>query len=413
MVKDTTFYDRLEVTPTTSIEDIKKKGKKLLIKWHPDKNPNNIAEATKKFQEIQEALSVLDNPEKKEIYDRFGMDGIKGDMGGGGGGGFNPFGGGGFPFGGDNPFAAFGGAFGGGGFGGFPGGGGQREEKENIVERLNVTLEQIYKEESVNLKYNQKIICTNCKGEGTPSGFKVNCNDCGGKGMKVRIIRMGPIQQQAIAPCNTCNSKGKIIPDAHKCNTCSATGHVSKEKTIAIPLKNGFGNGLKMQLEGKGNQLNGAKSDLIVIINELEHPVYKRRGNDLVIEVELKLYQALFGFDKVITHLDGRKLHLHHTGKTNYGTIRKINEEGMEDLRTKRKGDLIIKFNIDLPTITNETLTKALILINKDESVKEKEVQSNETLVKTIMLDTVEREYSNEQEQNEEQGGGGPECAQQ
>jgi DnaJ family protein A protein 2 len=228
---------------------------------------------------------------------------------------------------------------------------------------------------------------------------------------------MGPIQQQAIAPCNTCNSKGKIIPDVHKCTPCTATGYILKEKTIAIPLKNGFGNGLKMQLEGKGNQVSGTKSDLIVIINELEHPVYKRRGSDLIIEVELKLFQALFGFDKVITHLDGRKLHLHHTGKTNYGTIRKINEEGMEDLRTKRKGDLIIKFNIDLPTITNETLTKALILINKDESVNEKEVQSDETLVKTIMLDTVERDATNDRHTNDDEqeggGGGGPECAQQ
>jgi len=410
MVKDTTFYDRLEISPTSSIEEIKKKGKKLLIKWHPDKNPNNIEGSTKKFQEIQEALSILENPEKKEIYDRFGMDGIKGDMGGDGG-GFNPFGPG-FPFGGENPFGAFGGFPG--GFNPFGGGMNPREEKENIMERLNVTLEQIYKEESVNLKYNQKVTCVACKGEGSSNGVKTTCHDCGGKGMKMRIMRMGPIQQQSVVPCGTCSSKGKIIPDANKCNSCSASGFTMKEKTIAIPLKNGFGNGLKMQMEGKGHQINGMKTDLIIIINELEHPIFKRRGNDLLVEVELKLFQALFGFDKVITHLDGRRLHLHHTGKTNYGTVRKINEEGMMDLRSKRKGDLIIKFNIDLPTITNETLTKALVLIDKAESTNEKAIQTEENLVKTIMLDTYEREQQDEhQEEQQEESQRGPECVQQ
>jgi len=411
MVKDTTYYDRLEVSPTSSIDEIKKKGKKLLIKWHPDKNPNNIEASTKKFQEIQEALSVLENPEKKELYDQFGMQGPD-SMGGG-----NPFGGDG------NPFAAFsgafggafggGGPFGGGGFNPF-GGGPQREEKENIVERLNVTLEQIYKEESVNLKYNQKVNCMNCKGEGCVNGVKINCTDCNGKGVRIKIMRMGPIQQQAIAPCVTCNSKGKIIPDAHKCSGCNASGFVLKEKVIAIPLKNGFGNGLKMQLEGKGHQTNGQKTDLIVIINEIEHQTFKRRGSDLIVEIELKLFQALFGFDKVITHLDGKRLHLHHTGKTNYGTVRKISDLGMLDLRTRRNGDLIITFKIDLPTITNETLTKALILIDKSESVIEKEIQNEQNLVKTIMVDSQNYESNAQDDQDEHHHQQqGPECVQQ
>jgi DnaJ family protein A protein 2 len=409
MVKDTTLYNRLEVSPSTPIDEIKKKGKKLLIKWHPDKNPGNVEEATKKFQDIQEALSILENPEKREVYDKFGMDGIKGDMGGQEG-GFNPFGAG-FPFGGDGPFGfSFGGGnpFG----GGFPGQMNRSEEKENVVERLDVTLEQIYKEESVNLKYNQKVACTKCNGEGSTDGKKISCNDCNGKGVKVRIMRMGPIQQQAVSPCGSCSGKGTSIPDSSKCTGCAASGYVTKEKTMAIPLKKGFGNGLKMQLEGKGHNVKGNKSDLIVIINELEHPVFKRKGSDLIVEIELKLYQALFGFDKIITHLDGRKLHLHHTGKTNYQTVRRISGEGMLDLRSKQNGDLIIKFTIDLPTITNETLMKALILVDKNESLTEKNVQKEENLVKTIMMDMNENYNSNDSahEDNHPQG---PECVQQ
>jgi len=414
MVKDTSLYNRLEVSPTSPIDEIKKKGKKLLIKWHPDKNPNNVEEATKKFQDIQEALSILENPEKRDIYDKFGMDGIKGDMGGQEG-GFNPFGGGGFPFGPDGPFGF---AFGGGGnpFGGFPGQMNRNDEKENIVERLNVTLEQIYKEESVNLKYNQKVSCGKCNGDGSTDGKKISCNDCNGKGVKIRIMRIGPIQQQAVSPCTSCSGKGTSIPEESKCPTCSTSGYVIKEKIITIPLKNGFGNGLKMQLEGKGHNIKGNKSDLIVIINELEHNIFKRKGSDLLVEIELKLFQALFGFDKVLTHLDGRKLHLHHTGKTNYNTLRRISGEGMLDLRSRQNGDLIIKFTINLPTITNETLTKALILVDKNESVIEKNIQKEENLVKTIMMDMNEHyneHYNSQESTNEDNQQQGPECVQQ
>jgi DnaJ family protein A protein 2 len=429
MVKDTTLYDRLEIESNTPTKEIEKKGKKLLIKWHPDKNPNNVEEATKKFQEIQEAMSILTSPEKREMYDKFGMEGIKG----GDGGGFNPFEGfasafgqgfpfpggfqgGGFPF--PGGFPGQGGGFPGQG-GGFPGQGGNRTpEKENIMERVDVTLNQIYNEETINVTYNQKLSCTKCNGEGTNDGNKSECKDCAGKGVKVKVQRMGPLVTQALVPCNICNGKGKIILDANKCTTCNSLGYTNKEKTIQLPLKNGFGNGIKMQLEGKGNNINGIKSDLIVIINELEHPIFKRQGYNLLIEIDLKLYQALFGFDKIISHLDGRKLHLHHSGKTNYGTIRKIVGEGMVDLRTKNKGDLIIKFKFDLPTITNETLIKALMLVDKQESINEKELIKEAGLVSTMMIDIDDKDFNNSksssnQEDDSQDERRGPECVQQ
>ena len=433
MVKDRTLYDRLEIDPTASIKEIEKKGKKLLIKWHPDKNPDKVQESTKKFQDIQEAMTVLTNQEKRDMYDQFGLDGLKG--GDGGGGGFNPFDGfatafgGGFPFGGGGfPFpGGFPGGPGGfpGGPGGFPGGPGGPggPERENIIQNVNVKLSQIYKEETIDVKYNQKQTCTNCHGEGTKDGVKNDCGDCGGKGIKMKIVRMGPLQTQSLVPCNSCNGKGKIIAEANKCPTCTSLGYITKEKVVQVPLKNGFGNGIKMQLDGKGNNIKGIKSDLIVIINETEDEVFKRKNNDLLVTIELKLYQALFGFDKVINHLDGRKLHLHHTGRTNFGTIRKITEEGMFDLRTKRKGDLLIKFTFSLPNITNETLTKALMLVDKQESLNEKELVKQTDLIKTMMIDTDESNFSTsnnsnnnhheEQDEGDEGGGRGPECVQQ
>jgi DnaJ-class molecular chaperone len=140
-----------------------------------------------------------------------------------------------------------------------------------------------------------------------------------------------------------------------------------------------------------------------------------------VIEIELKLYQALFGFSKVVEHLDGKKLFLQYTGKTEFGTVRKICGEGMKDLRTGIKGDLIIKFNIDLPTITNETLMKALTLMDKSESKREKSILTEENLVKTIMTDitTYKSNKNNKVSDDEESDDGnnsneGPsECRQQ
>jgi len=429
MVKDTTLYNKLEINPEASMEEIKKKGKKLLIKWHPDKHPKENQEmATKKFQEIQEAMSILENPEKRETYDKFGMDAVKdlegmkaaGEAQGGGGfpfahfasnfGGMGGMGGmGGFPF----PDGAFGG-FPFGGMGGPPNRGGQ--ERENIIEKVDVTLGQIYREETINVKYNQKVTCQKCNGDCTNDGKKAQCNDCQGRGHQIRIMRMGPMVTQQMIPCTTCNAKGIVIPEENRCTSCSGVGYNVKEKIVPIQLKNGFGNGIKMQLEGKGNNLNGIKTDLVIILNEIQDKTFKRINNDLLVEIELKLYQALFGFDKVIEHLDGRKLHLHHTGKTNFGTIRKITGEGMSNLRTKEKGDLIIKFIFKLPNITNETLTKAIMLVDKPETITEKEVQGQINLHKTTMIDVSENDVNMKENDNEEEEGVGPkqaECIQQ
>ena len=201
------------------------------------------------------------------------------------------FGGGGFPGG--------GGGFPGGQFNMFP----QREErKENVMEKLKVTLKQIFKEESVELKYKHKICCAKCNGEGSNDGSKTDCNDCGGKGLRTQVMKMGPMVQHSVVPCNACRGKGKKIPDQNKCESCTGSGTLEKEKTIPIPLKNGLTSGVSLQLPGKGHHLKNTKTDLIVVIEVEEDPIFKRGGSDLVIEIDLKLFQALFGFNKVIEH---------------------------------------------------------------------------------------------------------------
>jgi DnaJ family protein A protein 2 len=391
MVKDTTLYDRLEIQPDASVPQIKKAYNKLSKVWHPDKHEESKKEeATQKFKEITEARDILTDEGKRQTYDNVGMDMFKnpqdnmndqfGDFG-------NMFGGmggmPGFAFGGMPGFA-----FGGGGMPGMPG------RAENIVETLNVTLEQLYNEESVNVTYKQHVMCTKCDGEGSKDGKKSECIPCKGKGMRVQIINMGPgVVQQHVGPCNVCNGKGKIVEENNKCDICQGKCYTVKDKTIPIPLRSGLSNGNKVNIQGKGHQLKNMKTDLIVVICEVAHKTFKRVRDDLFVDVDLKLYQGLFGFDKTITHLDNRKLHISSSSKTDVNTVKKINGEGMKTLNGG-KGDLYIRFNMTLPNFANlpqetkNTIKSALQAFDKAEVQNEnviKMASSSSGLVKTIM----------------------------
>jgi DnaJ family protein A protein 2 len=422
MVKDTTLYKILEVEPDANEATIKKAYIKLSKTWHPDKHADDMKEeATKKFKEITEAKEILTNKEKRDLYDQIGMDILKQGAQGQEGPDFgNMFGGmGGFPFGGMP--------------GGFPFGGMHQQNSgpENINETMNVTLEQIYNEESVNFTYKQKVLCSKCDGEGSKNGKPTTCNGCNGKGMRVQVVRMGPMIQQAVSPCQQCNGKGKMIEDSNKCDVCNAKCYTMKDKTIQVPLKAGLSNGNKINLQGRGHMLKNGKTDLIIQINEVPHKIFKRHENDLFVDMDLKLYQALFGFDKIINHLDGRKLHISCSSKTDVNMIRKISGEGMISLNGS-KGDMYIKFNMTLPNFNNlpqDTKTQiknALQIMDKNEVTNETQVKTTSNLVKTIMNDCKAEQTENilnllmqlnqpERHNNsdEDNNNGQPQCVQQ
>lgn len=395
MVKDTKLYDILEVGSDATEVQIKKSYNKLSKIWHPDKHldPEKKKEATVKFQEINQAKTILMDEEKRRIYDQVGMDMFKHDSEGGGG-----------PSGGPNPFADFGNIFGGGfpfGMGGFPGFGGPmggmdpRQTKnipEHIIEQVNATLEDIVCQKSVNVNYKQKVYCTKCNGEGTKNGQESECKPCGGKGKQVRVMRMGPMIQQMVSDCSNCKGKGTFIEEQNKCDGCGGKGYTVKDKNIQVPLNTGVLFGQDAVIEGKGHQLKNTKTHLIIKVRELVHKVFKRLGDDLYVEMELKLYQALFGFDKILTQLDGRKLHISCSGKTEFNSIRKINGEGITNPEGN-KGDLYIRFIVNLPNFNNlpsdtKTQLKALLQsFDKTEVLNETSVNKSTGLVKTICSD--------------------------
>lgn len=378
MVKDTILYDRLNISPDATDEQIKKAFNKLSILHHPDKNPNNIEESTQRFHEINEAKETLLDKEKRQLYDQIGISILNGDV----------------PM--QNPFSNFENifnqnfAFNMGGRGHMNGNSRRGVQVEDITETLNVTLEQIYNEEIFNFNYKYKSTCSECNGEGTKDKKPSTCNVCNGQGMRVQIIRMGNMIQQASSTCNQCNGSGVHIINDNKCMTCNSKSFVYKEKTIPIPLKAGLTTGNKLHLEGKGHNIKNIKSDLILIINELPHPVFKRYQNDLYINIELKLYQALFGFNKLITHLDNRKIHICSLNKTDYNNIKKINNEGMKIINSENKGALYIRFTFILPNLNSDIKLNVKTLLQmseKQEVMKEIALQKDNTLNMVSLLD--------------------------
>ena len=413
MVKDTILYDRLKINPKSTPSEIKKSYRKLSLKWHPDKNNDNKEEATKKFQEISEAYSVLSDPEKRKMYDQIGINMMKD---GGMDNNFDP----------SSIFEQFFGGMGGmGGMGGFefpfnmnrnneP-----KERKENCVINLAVTLEQIYNEEKIKINYKQKVYCKTCNGFGTKNGKKSICQTCDGKGKVLNVRRMGPLVQQVIVDCNICGGKGEIINESNKCQECNGKSYKIRNKTFNLPLKNGLKTGNKIKLDRKGHIFKDFKTDLIIEIIQKPHKIFKRNGKNLIIEMELKLYQSLIGFDKIIKHLDGRELHLNYRNIIKEGDIKRIKNEGMVDLNDMTKGDLHIIFKIDYPDLSklskNESnLLKVLLAkMNEDELDKETKIISNEgKYVETKLLESsIERINYDENSNSEEHGE--PQCVQQ
>eukprot|EP00270_Netrium_digitus_P013433 TRINITY_DN4466_c0_g1_i1.p1 TRINITY_DN4466_c0_g1~~TRINITY_DN4466_c0_g1_i1.p1 ORF type:complete len:422 (-),score=74.07 TRINITY_DN4466_c0_g1_i1:334-1599(-) len=337
---DTKFYDILGVSKTASADELKKAYRKAAIKNHPDKGGD-----PEKFKEIAYAYEVLSDPDKREIYDQYGEDALKEGMGGGGGM--------------HDPFDIFRDIFGTGSPFGPMGGGGSRggsrkRRGEDVVHHLRVTLEELYSGTSKKLSLSRNVICAKCKGTGSKSGQSSQCTGCKGSGMKISIRQLGPgMIQQMQHVCNDCRGSGEIINEKDKCNECKGSKVVKEKKVLEVHVDKGMQHGQKITFSGEADEApDTITGDIVFVVQQQEHPRFKRKGDDLFIDVSLTLTEALCGFQLPVAHLDGRQLLL----KTNPGEIVKpkqfkaISEEGMPTHRNPLlKGKLYILFNIDFP----------------------------------------------------------------
>ncbi|KAG2230397.1 hypothetical protein BDF21DRAFT_383219 [Thamnidium elegans] len=336
MVRETKFYDVLGVSPDASESELKKSYRKLALKYHPDKNPD----AGDKFKEISHAYEILSDPERRQMYDQYGEEGLNGGPGMGGMDAEDLF---------SQLFGGGGGMFGGGG--GRRGPSGPRRGKD-MVHALKVSLEDLYNGKTSKLALQKHILCTKCEGKGGKEGAVRKCKTCNGQGIRLITRQMGPMLQQMQQPCGDCQATGEIIDEKDRCQGCRGKKVVGEKKILEVHIDKGMRDGQKITFAGEGDQApNIIPGDIVIVIDEKPHAHFKRQGDDLIYEAKIDLLTALAGGKFAIPHLDDRVLMVNilpgEAIKPN--ELKVIPNEGMPAYRTHTHGHLFVKFTIDFP----------------------------------------------------------------
>ncbi|MHC1708236.1 MAG: molecular chaperone DnaJ [Bacteroidales bacterium] len=333
------YYEILGVSKNATPEEIKKAYRQMALKFHPDKNPGN-KEAEEHFKEAAEAYEILSNPEKKARYDQFGHAGL-----GGGSQGF----GGGMSM--EDIFSQFGDIFGG-DFFGF--GGGRRSSRRvnkgtNLRVKVKLSLEEIATGVDKKIKLNKYVSCSSCSGTGAKNGAgHQTCSTCRGSGHVSRVTNTILGQMTTSTTCPACGGEGHIIVD--KCNTCYGNGIVKGEEVINISIPAGVSEGIQLSLSGKGNSAarGGIPGDLIIQIEEAEHPFLIRDGNNLHFEQFLSFPESALGTNIEIPTLDGKAKIKINPG-TQPGKVLRLKGKGLPGLNSYGKGDLLVTINVWIP----------------------------------------------------------------
>jgi molecular chaperone DnaJ len=363
------YYDILGVTKNSTADEIKKAYRKLAIKFHPDKNPDDKG-AEDKFKEAAEAYEILSNPEKKQRYDQFGHAGSHGGYGGGNGGGMNM----------DDIFSQFGDVFGGGGgspFDSFFGGGGQSSRGGRRVQRgtnlrikVKLTLEEIANGVEKKIKVNKQIICNTCDGSGAKDKDSFStCKTCGGSGAVRRVTNTILGQMQTTSTCPTCNGEGSTI--SSKCNTCHGDGITRGEETISINIPAGVSEGMQLSMSGKGNAAprGGVPGDLIILVEETPHESLKREGINVIYDLHVSFIDATLGASVEVPTIDG-KARIKLEPGTQGGKILRLKGKGIPEVNSYHKGDQLIQVNIWTPKVLNNEERELLEKFKTSENFK-------------------------------------------
>lgn len=349
------YYEVLGVPKTAGVDEIKKAFRDAAMKWHPHKNPGN-KEAEEKYKDAAEAYSVLSDPEKRRKYDQFGHAGLGDNPGPDFSGGFgnlddilnNLFGGGfGFNFGG-------GGGFGGFDFGGFSGqqGGGQRVQRgRDIRTKVRMTLEDIARDTEREIALERNRPCPDCKGVGTnnPSDVKT-CPACNGTGQIRRAVQSIFGQSIQVSVCQQCGGEGKII--SNPCRKCSGSGLVRVKENVTVRIPAGVEDGMQITVRGEGHSAKkgGVNGDLLLLIQEEPHKLFKRQGKDLITTKTISVGDAIKGGDISIMTLSGPARMSIDSG-TQPGTVVKLRGKGLPAVSGygSGTGDLYVKLDVYIP----------------------------------------------------------------
>ena len=341
------YYEVLGVNRDASEEEIKKSYRKLAMKYHPDRNPDN-AKAEAQFKEAKEAYEMLSDADKRAAYDRYGHAGVDPSQGAGPGGpGFGGMGGG---------FAdAFGDIFGD-LFGGGRGRQGGVYRGADLRYNLEISLEEAARGTETQIRIPTMETCGTCKGSGArPGTSPTTCGTCGGQGQVRMQQGFFSIQQT----CPACHGSGKTI--AHPCPECGGAGRTKRYKTLAVKIPAGIDHGDRVRLAGEGEHgmAGGPPGDLYVVVQVRPHPVFERDGADLHCEMPISFGAAALGGEIEIPTLDGHaKLKI--PAETQTGQVFRLRGKGIKALRGSGYGDLLCHVMVETPVKLTEAQKELL-----------------------------------------------------
>jgi len=341
------YYEVLGVAKGASADEIKKAYRKVAMQFHPDRNPGDKA-AEEKFKEAAEAYEVLSDADKRAQYDRYGHAGLSGNGRGFGGGGMNM----------DDIFSQFGDIFGDDIFGSFFGGrrgggvGGSRTRGvrgSNLRVKIKLNYEEIARGVSKNIKVKKYVACGACSGTGAKDRNSVQtCSTCGGSGQVRRVTSTFLGQMQTVTTCPTCNGEGSIV--TAKCSVCKGDGRVYGEETVTIEIPAGVQEGMQLSVGGRGNagERGGAPGDLIILIEEEQHPELHRDGLNVAYELHISFADAVFGLQAEVPTIDG-KAKIKIPPGTHSGKIFRLKGKGFPGVNSYERGDQLIHVNVWTP----------------------------------------------------------------
>lgn len=376
------YYEVLGVDRGADDAALKSAYRKLAMKYHPDRNPDN-PEAEQQFKEINEAYEILSDREKRNLYDQFGHAGVNQNAGGGPGG----FGGAGF-----GGFEDIINEMFGGGFGGFGGStsrrSGPRKGKDIRVD-ITLTFEEAAFGTNKEIEFYRTEECPTCNGDGAePGTAKHTCTQCNGTG-EVRYRQNSLFGESiSVQACNQCNGTGETFDQP--CHTCKGKGKVKKKRTIDVKIPAGVYNGAQMTLRGESDlgSKGGPRGDVYVVMRVMGHPTFKRDGDDVFSSINISFVQATLGDEVVVPTLDG-KVNFKIPPGTESGKQFRLKGKGVHVLNGYGRGDHYVRVIVDIPKSLNAEQKRLLKAFDdsmqgkKSSKIKETETETQKTEAKT------------------------------